>query len=429
MAGEADEGDPREAVDAILDGAMAGDDLGPVLAVAGAALCRAGVPIVRASLGMPAIDPTIRGLSWVWWRNDGSGRGGAGQVELVETLHGPESDEAFRASPIHHMRERDLTSCRWRLDGTAATAPDSESFPLFSELRRRGVTEFAMRLVPFGTGALIGAAFGIATDRPGGFTDADLAAADRLLPALALAAYRIGLARVATAALGAYLGGATGLRVLAGEIRRGGGRVVHAAVLLADLRGFTALAGRADPADVVGWLNEHFDAMGDPVLERGGEILKFLGDGLLAVFPVAGSGAEIEGAACTLALAAAEDALARNAALNAGRAATGGPTLGLDVALHFGEVVYGNIGTARRLDFTVIGRVVNEASRMERLCDAIGRHLLLSADFAQRCRVGAGRGCSLESLGRHVLAGVGERELFAPAAVSATVEPRDSCLG
>jgi adenylate cyclase len=204
---------------------------------------------------------------------------------------------------------------------------------------------------------------------------------------------------------------------------------VRAAVLLADLRGFTALAGRADPADVVGWLNEHFDAMGDPVLERGGKILKFLGDGLLAVFPVAGSGAEIEGAACTLALAAAEDALARNAALNAGRAATGGPTLGLDVALHFGEVVYGNTGTARRLDFTVIGRVVNEASRMERLCDALGRHLLLSADFAQRCGVDAGRGCSLESLDRHVLAGVGERELFAPAAASAAGEPRDSCLG
>jgi adenylate cyclase len=191
MAGEADEGDPRDAVDAILDGAMAGDDLGPVLAVAGAALCRAGVPIVRASLGMPAIDPTIRGLSWVWWRDDGSGCGGAGQVELVETLHGPESDEAFRAGPIHHMRERDLTTCRWRLDGTAATAPDTESFPLFSELGRRGVTEFAMRLVPFGTGSLIGAAFGIATDRRGGFTDADLAAADRLLPALALAAYRM----------------------------------------------------------------------------------------------------------------------------------------------------------------------------------------------------------------------------------------------
>jgi adenylate cyclase len=228
---------------------------------------------------------------------------------------------------------------------------------------------------------------------------------------LALAAYRIGLGRVATRTFAAYLGTNTGRRVLDGAIRRGEGATIAAAILLADLRGFTALADREDPHAVVGWLNEHLDAMGDPVVERGGEILKFLGDGLLGVFPAADAGGAET--ACAMALAAAVEALKRTEALNAQRAAAGGPVLPLDVALHFGVVVYGNIGTRRRLDFTVIGKAVNEASRLEALCKTLGRPLLMSESFARHT---AGRDRHrVVSLGRHVVTGLGEREIFAPA--------------
>jgi adenylate cyclase len=306
------------------------------------------------------------------------------------------------------MLEHGLVAYRWRLDGR----PAGDEFPLFAKLRQRGASEFAMRLVLFGEGrtALTGAALAVATDRPGGFADVDLAAVEEVAPALALASYRIGLGRVASGAVSAYLGAGTGRRVLEGAIRRGEGETIAAAIVLADLSGFTALTDREDPRRIVGWLNEHLEAMGDPVLERGGEILKFIGDGLLGVFPVEGGDAA---GACASALAAATDALRRNNALNARRAAAGAPTLALDVALHFGEVVYGNIGTARRLDFTVIGRAVNEASRLEVLCRTVGRSLLMSESFARELGIdAAGR---VVSLGRHGVRDVGEREIFALA--------------
>ena len=165
-------------------------------------------------------------------------------------------------------------------------------------------------------------------------------------------------------------------------IRRGHSQTISAALLLADLRGFTALVDRAPGIEVVGWLNQHLESIGDAVTEHGGEILKFLGDGLLAVFGSDQIGAE---RACGEALSAAADACSRNAALKARRLAEGGPALDLSIALHFGDVVYGNVGTARRLDFTVIGPAVNELSRMEALGKALGRELLLSQSIALRC--------------------------------------------
>jgi adenylate cyclase len=223
-------------------------------------------------------------------------------------------------------------------------------------------------------------------------------------PALALAAYRIGLGRIATRTLAAYVGERTARRVLTGTIRRGDGQAITAAVLLADLRGFTALADREDSRFVVGWLNEHFEAMGEPVHEHGGEILKFLGDGILAIF-AAERGAS---AACASALDAAAEALKRTSTLNRRRAGSGGPVLRLHIALHYGEVFYGNVGTAGRLDFTVIGRAVNEASRIEELCETVGRSLLISVAFARNCPDER----SIIGLGRRAMRTIGERELF-----------------
>jgi adenylate cyclase len=196
--------------------------------------------------------------------------------------------------------------------------------------------------------------------------------------------------------------------VLGGEIRRGEGETIAAAILLVDLRGFTALTEREDALRVVGWLNEHFEAIGDVIAAHGGEILKFVGDGLLAVFPAAAD--QTPCADCDRALRAAVEGQAANRKLNARRIQQREPSLEADAVLHFGEVVYGNVGASRRLDFTVIGRAVNEASRMEPLCAEVGSNLVISEAFARRCHT------PFRHLGTFALRGIeGTRRIYAPA--------------
>jgi adenylate cyclase len=196
--------------------------------------------------------------------------------------------------------------------------------------------------------------------------------------------------------------------VIAGRVRRGSVGRDEAVILYADLRGFTDFTDRTPPEEVTRRLNACFDAMGGPVKEAGGEILKFLGDGLLAVFlPDARRG--VAGAA-EAALEAARKILADIETLNAAEARAGNPPLAVDLALHEGVVTSGNVGTADRLDFTIIGPAVNEATRIEGLCGPLGRHLLISDSFVRAAPALKARLCSL---GRHGLRGVREpREVF-----------------
>lgn len=383
-----------ELINWILEEGRESDDLGAILAGVCERLVALGVPLCRASLGIPTIDPTAAGLNFRWSRDGGS----------ISEMLAPDfaQADAFRLSPIRYLLDRDAMAERWKLGDPEVV----RKFPLFEELRALGVTEYTLRIVPFSHArtALQGAALSMSTDRPGGFTEADVDRVGLLLPALGVVAYRIGLSRVAVETLGAYLGAQTAARVLQGKIQRGDTEIISAALLLADLRGFTALVDRSRPEDVALWLNQHLECVGDAVAEHGGEILKFLGDGLLAVFPADRVGVE---RACSEAVSAALDARSRNTALNGRRDARGAPELGLTLAVHFGDVAYGNIGTARRLDFTIIGPAVNEASRMEALGKALGRDLLLSQSVARRC------GRAVVSLGAHELRGVsGTREMY-----------------
>ncbi|WP_336490332.1 adenylate/guanylate cyclase domain-containing protein [Methylobacterium nigriterrae] len=361
-------------VDWILRQALAHDDLGSLLTGFCERLNAAGLPVWRASLDLPTIDPSFRALTHKWWRDRPSAVG--------TFLHGPEQEQAFQRSVIHHLLANDLEVHRWQLEREASAL----GFDLLNELRDAGATDYVMRLITFGDGQSVvrGVAFSIATDRAGGFSETEIAQVMRFVPALGLAAYRVSAARTATNALSVYLGPSTARRVLDGEIRRGEGERIPATILFADLRGFTDFTEQADPLAVVARLDQHFEAIGDAVTARGGEILKFLGDGLLAVFPVADAEAQ-PCPACEAALRAAEDAIAANLRLNERHRISGGHNLDIDVALHFGDVVYGNVGASRRLDFTVIGRAVNEACRMESLCDALGRNIVLSETFAHRC--------------------------------------------
>jgi len=384
-------------VDWLLEEGRQSDDLAAIVDGLCRRLAAAGVPIRRGNLTFPTIDPTIGAFRHVWSSETGMQ---SDALSPEQTWGAP-----YLRSPIRYMVESNIPFARWSLDDAEAL----EKFPLLAELRAEGMTEYVIRFLSFSKGrtALRGVVLSVVTDRPQGFAAADLAEIDRVVPALAITAYRIALTDVATETLGAYLGAQTAPRVLQGMIRRGDSQVISAALLLADLRGFTALVDRAPGVAVVRWLNEHLDCIGEAVTERGGEVLKFLGDGLLAVFPSEISGAEH---ACAAALDAALDAGARNRALNTRRAEAGAPTLPLSLALHFGDVVYGNIGMARRLDFTVVGPAVNEVSRMEALAKSLDRELLLSATLAERC------GRPVLGIGAHALRGVaGAREMFVPA--------------
>jgi adenylate cyclase len=199
-----------------------------------------------------------------------------------------------------------------------------------------------------------------------------------------------------TAALEAYLGRRSAARVQAGALRRGTGETIRAALLCADLRDFTALSEATEPAAMIAALDAWFDRVAGAVHAFGGEVLKFIGDGVLAIFPVTGAPAE----ACEAALCAVAAARAGMAHLDAVRQAQGLPPLPFGAALHLGEMLWGNIGAADRLDFTAIGPAVNLVSRLEGLCRPLGRSVLISGTLAAETTT------PLVPLGEHVLRGI-----------------------
>jgi adenylate cyclase len=239
-----------------------------------------------------------------------------------------------------------------------------------------------------------------ATTRAEGFSERDIAILAHLMPRLALALQaRLGH-DISVNLLDTYVGPEAGRRILDGEIRRGTLDVISAVILVADLRGFTAIADRSERDVLVETLNDYLDCQVPAIVEHGGQVLKFLGDGLLATFPLAGRAPE---AVCDAALDAASEVIRCVRELGEERAGSGKPVMGLDIALHLGDVFYGNVGSADRLDFTVIGPAVNEASRIEILCEQHDRNLLISETFARAATNSADR---LISIGRYGLRGV-----------------------
>lgn len=355
----------------------------------------AGLPLSRLYIASPAVHPEIRAVNMTWRPASGVVREGVAHDRFPDT---------FEASPIAWMLNNNVPRRRWRVDQPGGT----DEFALLQEFSAEGDTEYLAQIVKFGgsaTTALLGVAFTACTADPAGFTEADVALLAELAAPLALAVYRIALFDITIGILDAYIGHEAGLRILNGEMRQGRGERLGAAILMADLRGFTT-ATEASGTELIGRLGEHLAAIAEPIETGGGEVLKFLGDGLLAGFPILDEAGPEQ--ACGAALAAAIEALARNEAVNARHPDT--PPLPLDVALHAGEVFYGNVGGGGRLDFTVIGPAVNEASRIEALCGTLDEPILMSAVFAASC------GLPTVSRGHHRLRSVSEpREIFALA--------------
>ncbi|MGH6943754.1 MAG: adenylate/guanylate cyclase domain-containing protein [Geminicoccaceae bacterium] len=350
-----------------------------------------GVPLWRGFATVQTLHPTIQGVGNSW-RPEGGIR-----TELFVYRMTP--SEEFLQSPFKHMLDEGIFSMRRKLE----TAERVE-FPLIERFRQEGATDYLAQIVGFGVDGVAEGKAGVATSwstaRPGGFSERDLALLAHLVPRLALALEaRLGH-DTAVNLLNTYVGPEAGRRILDGEIRRGSLQVIEAVIFYADLRGFTSIADGHGRDDMVEMLNDYFDCVVPAVAAEGGQVLKFLGDGLLATFPLADHAAAL---ACERALDAAATALRSVHKLNVERAGAGKSVMELDIVLHLGDVFYGNIGSADRLDFTVIGPAVNEAARIEALCAQHGRNLLVSEAFAEAATGSAGR---LVSIGRFALRGV-----------------------
>jgi adenylate cyclase len=373
----------------------------------------AGFPARRFNMLMGTLHPRHGARSYTW-RPDGLTTG-----EFPRRRSDAES-EAYLRSPIHHLRSLGEVRLRRRLD--TETPPE---FPLLAELREAGMTDYVARLVPFDVGdvpaprtegvvadparpnPLQGIFFSAATDVPGGFDDGHLKQVADALPYLALAVKSRSTLDVARTLLETYLGADAGAHVLTGEIDRHSVQRIQAVVWFCDLRGFSSVASRVPQEELVEILDAYLEAMARPVLDHRGQILKFLGDGFLATFDLAQRRRE---SVCVDALAAASQLLEYFPRFNAERRAAGKKTLEFGVALHLGEVLYGNIGASERLDFTVVGSAVNEASRIEGMCRPLQRKVLVSQTFHEAAVSCGGR---LVSVGVHALRGIREpQELF-----------------
>jgi adenylate cyclase len=389
-------GDVAAIGDWIVQQGLASDDLPGLLSGFCERIVALGVPLWRGHMSLATLHPMYEAMGYSWRRTQG--------LTHDRYEHGSTSREVWQRSPVRFLVENRVPRLRNRLEQGEGT----ETFPVLADLRAEGATDWFGRLVGFGDRTQRAGLPGMATtwtsDRKGGFSDADIELIESLVTTLALAVYRIALLQVAVDLLAAYVGPEPGRRILSGQVRQGTAQRLSAAIVIADLRGFTHVADRTPAERLLAGLNEHLGGVVGAVEQHGGQVLKFLGDGLMAVFALDERSAET---ACADALAAAETALVANAAINGRREAAGEPVLELDIALHLGDVMYGNVGSVRRLDFTVIGPAVNEASRIEALCEPLGCHVLMSATFASACPR------KLRSLGRHGLRGVSSlQELF-----------------
>ena len=394
-------GKPRELNDWLVKRGLAGDSIQQLTAGLCQHLLADGLPLLRAFVGLQTLHPLYGGFGYVWRR-------GVEELATDTFMRQSGQNEDFLASPFHHMRENKLLRLRQNLEG-----PAQPEFPIYKMFREQGGTDYFSNLFPFARadgrehegGVLVSLLF----DRPGGMTGDEIAALEAPLEIFALAARSAATQATALSVASTYLGRNAGQRVMEGDIERGTASAMRAVIYFADLRGFTPLAEKLPGPALLSMLDDYLDAMARGVLQRGGEVLKFLGDGLLAVFEITSDDAECQ-VACLQGIAAGQDAFAAIEALNATRKAAQQPTMEMDLALHIGDVLYGNVGAEGRLDFTVIGPAVNEASRIEAMCGELDRNWLVSeAFYSFACH------CSdrLEAMGRHQLRGVtGQRALY-----------------
>jgi adenylate cyclase len=376
----------QKLIEWLVDGARSAPNPPRMMTEACERMVAAGLPLWRVGVFIRTLHPDIAGRNLVW-------RPGAEVVVGTADYDMIDSDE-FRHSPLALVfgEGREI---RARMDG-----PEAKRFPLFDDLRKEGVTEYLALPLLQVDGTVHASSW--TTRQPGGFTEVQIKAIRALIPPLSRLIEVTRLRFMSTILLDTYVGNRAGERIMRGHIRRGHAESMQAAIWLSDLRGFTALSDRLPAETVVDILNLYFDCQVSAIATHGGEVLKFMGDGLLAVFPIDEYVGDA-GKACASVLEAAREARANVEAMQFPIGETI-ERFRFGVALHVGRVLYGNIGGGNRLDFTCIGPAVNLAARLEKMAGRLHRTVVASAAFAEACPGG------WEDLGEFPIAGFSKAE-------------------
>lgn len=390
--------------DWLMEQALSEPELEQLIEGCNRRLHAAGIPVSRSIITSPILHPLYRSFTVLWTLEDG--------IETTYHVHDSVNRDAWKASPLRYILQHRLPAFRRQLVGDNAVL----DFPILEELAENGMTDYLCYLVPFGDdqkevlgedefgSGIIGS---WCTDRPAGFSDADLRALNRVQQRLAVAVKMRVKDKIAISILETYLGQDAGRKVLNGQIKRGDGERIYSVIWYSDLRNSTKLADSMTGDKYIELLNRYFECTANAVLECHGEVLRFPGDAVLGIFPI--NELTETSVACLNALKAATSAFKRLEILNHERTQAGETALDFGIGLHVGEVLFGNIGVPQRLEFSVIGPAMNETARIEALTKELDADILTSENFVQhlkdaQCKtIGE---CKL--LGDYALQGIGK---------------------
>lgn len=358
--------------DWVMDSAIADLPADKLLEGACVRLLAAGLPIARAHMSYRTLHPSIESVSLLCDKGE--------PVRAMEHMHGAGSSAIWQRSPFYFMIQNDLVALRRRLAGPAALI----DFVVLEDLQADGYTDYLALMVKFDDGPVDSSGRGNrivtswTTRRHEGCVNDDIAALLRVKQRLGVAAKMAIKNQIATNVVSTYLGPTAGAQVLSGNIQRGDGQTIHAVIFYSDLRGSSGLADRLPGSAYISLLNGYFECAAGAVLDAGGEVLNYIGDGVLAIFPI---GEMSEEEAAEAALGAAKEARRRLQDVNENLRFMGRDPLEFGVALHVGDVVFGNMGSGGRLAFTTIGSAVNKVARLETLPKTLDAPILMSGEF------------------------------------------------
>jgi adenylate cyclase len=397
-----------EVIDWLVQNSLRGMDENGLLQGVCDALVARGLPLVRVMVGSGLLHPTIESRVHLWRRGD--------RVSGEEfTRDGLDANE-WEKSPFKYLVESNASAMRRHLDGDYQVG----EFELLDRLKAEGATDYFALVTRHADPAVtyrIGHSVSSWTiDGPGGYGDADLVSLERVASAFALGYQNRAMHGTIRTLLETYLGRGAAERVMNGNIVRGQADTIDSVIWYSDLVQFTRIADEIEREHLLGLLNDYAAPLVESIEEHGGEVLKFVGDGILAIFPDDG-----QARAPSNALDAARRAEARVNALNESRLARGLRTTDFYLSLHVGNLLFGNFGSSKRLDFTVLGPAVNEASRIGGMCRSLEQRVIVSSAFAEAA---GPRRRDLVSLGRYALRGVGQpQELFTIDRKAAPIVP------
>lgn len=369
----------------LLDSAATHGNLRSIADGLVAKLLSAGIPVERLNLGVLAVHPEMGGYAVLW------------DSSMAASLEVPVRREDMEKPTYLDSPIRFIVDEKASVDFDLSDPSMDDAFPVLREFRAQGFTHYLGFPVPYGDGPTP-AILTLCTRAPSGFSPEVSSGISHIFRVLGLLINVVETQRLARTVLKTYLGRQTGDRVMAGEITRGQGERIRAALWFCDLRGYTAMMAELGSFPMIDVMNRYFDCMAEPVWAEGGEILKFMGDAMLVVFRL--DPARDAPAVARAAARAAQVALKNLADLSESRTQRGALPLRAGISIHLGDVVYGNIGASSRLDFTVMGHAVNLVARLQGVAGAMDEPLLVSAQVAEHL------GSGVESIGLHPLKGV-----------------------